>query len=110
MKSFNSSGLQPGLKRDPLGLTGTLGTVMGNKGSGSAPGGALLMGEGLPSPTLTPRMLARCEASSAQGPVRFLGVQSCLGNRGCPCRNSRAGMCARGGPGTLGCLTDPVGP
>lgn len=82
---------------------------MGNKGSGSAPGGALLRAEGLTSPTLTPRVLARRGAGSARDPVRFLGVQSCLGNRGCPCRNSCAGTCARGGPGTLGCLTHPVG-
>ena len=109
MKSLNNSGLQPGHKRNPLRLTGTLGTVMGNKGPVSAPGGALLRGEGLPSPTPMPRLLARSGAGSAQGLVRFLGVQSCLGNRGCPCQNSHAGECAQGGPGTLGCLTHPVG-
>ena len=82
---------------------------MGNKGPVSAPGGALLRGEGLPSPTPMPRLLARSGAGSAQGLVRFLGVQSCLGNRGCPCQNSHAGECVQGGPGTLGCLTHPVG-
>ena len=109
MKSLNNSGLKPGHKRDPLRPTGTLGTMMGNKGPVSAPGGALLRGEGLPSPTPMPRLLARSGAGSAQGLVRLLGVQSCLGNRGCPCQNSHAGECAQGGPGTLGCLIHPVG-
>ena len=57
----------------------TLGTVMGNKGPGSASGGALLRREGLPSPTPMPRLLGRSGAGSARGLVQFLGVRTVWG-------------------------------
>lgn len=63
--------------------------MIGNKGPGSASGGALLR-ESL-SPTPMPRLLGREWELVLPGVVQFLGVRAVWGNRGCSCQNSHLG-------------------